>query len=72
MTKVPADSLKEYVQAIEREWRSGRAGEHSYRPALKALLESLTSPEVQAINEPTRVACGAPDFIVQRGTVPLG
>lgn len=67
-----ADSLKEYAQAIERELRSERAGEHSYRPALKTLLESLASPEIQAINEPTRVACGAPDFIVQRGTVPLG
>jgi len=68
----PVDALREYAQAIERELRSGRAGEHSYRPALKTLLEALASPEVQAINEPTREACGAPDFIVQRGTVPLG
>ena len=72
MTKASADSLKEYARAIERELQSGRASEHSYRPALKALLESLASHEVQAVNEPTREACGAPDFIVQRGTVPLG
>jgi len=68
----PVDHLKKYAQAVERELGSGRAGEHSYRPPLKTLLESLASPEIQAINEPTREACGAPDFIVQRGTVPLG
>ena len=47
-----ADALKTYLQAIERELRSGRAGEHSYRPALKALIESLAGSDIQAINDP--------------------
>src|SRR5690606_18375529 len=42
------------------------------RPALKALLEAIGGSEVQATNEPRRIECGAPDYIVTRGIVPLG
>ena len=64
--------IREYLRAVEREYRSGIAGEHSYRPALKALVEALGGSGVQAINEPARVACGAPDFVVQRKNLPIG
>ena len=60
-----------YCRALERTRGSGRATEHSYRPALQALVEGLGAG-VAALNEPTRVACGAPDFIVERNGVPLG
>lgn len=51
--------------------KSGVATEHSYRPALAALFGGL-SKEVEALNEPKRVACGAPDFIVRRGEMTVG
>jgi hypothetical protein len=52
-----------YRAAIEAELRVGRATEHTHRPALKNLLESVVAG-VTATNEPTRVACGAPDFLI--------
>jgi hypothetical protein len=58
-------ALSTYVDDLEQELASGRATEHSYRPALKSLVEGLLS-NLRAINEPTRVACGAPDFVVAR------
>ena len=38
------------------------ATEHTHRPALQALLESAGG--IVAVNEPRRIACGAPDFVI--------
>jgi hypothetical protein len=38
MTNAP---LQKYFQAIEKLLKAGKATEHSYRPALKDLLEEL-------------------------------
>lgn len=51
---------------------SGHAIEHSYRPALQSLIEALGGDSVRVINEPSQIDCGAPDFIVERGGVPIG
>lgn len=63
--------FREYLRQIQSGFATGQATEHSYRPALKTLLESLESG-IEAINEPRRIACGAPDFIISRKGVPLG
>lgn len=60
-----------YLKDIQAALVAGNATEHTYRPALKHFLESLT-PGITATNEPKRVACGAPDFIVTKGQAPLG
>jgi predicted helicase len=61
-----------YIQQIESALRSGDATEHTHRPALKSLLEGLVD-RVTATNEPKRdEEVGAPDYIVKRGSVPLG
>lgn len=65
-------ALKTYLQNIEQSYKVGNATEHTHRPALESLLEALGGDDVDAINEPRQIACGAPDFIVVRGTVPLG
>lgn len=51
--------------------KTGAATEHSYRPALEALLSQLVNGVI-AMNEPKRVECGAPDFIIQRGELVIG
>lgn len=60
---------------MERELQAGNATEHTHRPALKTLIESLAAG-VTATNEPKRVECGAPDFAVSKkaahGPVTLG
>jgi len=63
--------FRNYLQRIEKEYRSGRTTEHTFRPALKDLLESLEKG-IEATNEPRRIECGAPDFIVTRNDIPLG
>lgn len=55
----------EYVKEIEKLVLSGKATEHSYRPALQHYLEALL-PDIQAVNEPSRQACGAPDYVVSK------
>lgn len=65
-------ALKTYLSAVEQALKTGQAGEHTHRPALESLLEAIGGGEVDAINEPRQISCGAPDFIVVRGTVPLG
>ena len=69
-----SDSLKAfnaYIRTIEKELALGNATEHTHRSALKALLESL-GDGIVAVNEPRRIECGAPDFVVTRGSTTIG
>ncbi len=43
-------SLKNYIQVLQKELATGNATEHTHRPALKALIESL-SPGVTATQD---------------------
>jgi predicted helicase len=58
-------AIQAYLTQIRRNLATGAATEHTHRPALAALLEAL-APGVKAINEPQRIACGAPDLAVLR------
>ena len=61
----------DYFKQISQAFAAGNATEHTYRPALQTLLERL-APGVTATNEPKRIKCGAPDYILTRGETPLG
>lgn len=56
-----------YLQQLEAAHRAGNDTEHTHRPALKQLLESLDL-RITAVNEPKRSACGAPDFLITRNS----
>lgn len=63
-----------YIAAIKQNLAVGNATEHTHRPALQELIQSLASG-IQATNEPKhRTDCGAPDFVVLRtkGHLPIG
>ncbi|MEK9530632.1 MAG: N-6 DNA methylase, partial [Flavobacteriaceae bacterium] len=64
-------NLHAYIQNINRLYVQGRATEHSYRGDLAQLIEAIV-PDIKAINEPKRQACGAPDYILERNQVPIG
>jgi len=64
-------ALDDYIRNVQADLSRGNATEHTYRPALKKLLESL-EPGVTATNEPRRTECGAPDLQVSRGTITVG
>src|SRR5688572_1288505 len=61
----------EYLRQIQTALTRGDATEHTHRPALKDFLEDR-GDDLVATNEPRRSACGAPDFIITRRTVPTG
>ena len=55
--------FRNYVKILQDNLSRGNATEHTHRAALETLLESVAEG-VDAVNEPKRVACGAPDFVV--------
>jgi hypothetical protein len=63
-------TIQEYLQKIYQLYKSGISTEHSYRPDLRNLLESLL-PGIVVTNEPSRIECGAPDYILTRKNIPV-
>ncbi|MBU1635467.1 N-6 DNA methylase, partial [bacterium] len=63
--------IDNYLQNINTRFRAGISTEHSYRGDLQTLVESI-NPGVLATNEPARVACGAPDYIITKRNIPVG
>ena len=64
-------AISKYLSSLSGEHRTGKATEHTYRPALQVLLETVL-PDVRVTNEPKQIACGAPDFVLSRNQIPLG
>jgi predicted helicase len=64
-------SFDHYLKSITAALKRGDATEHTHRPALKTLIESRAKG-ITATNEPKRIACGAPDYIVTKGILPIG
>ena len=65
------EAIAQYISEINRIYKAGNATEHTYRPSLKSLLEKMTNGLI-VTNEPKRIACGAPDYIVTRKELPVG
>lgn len=63
--------IGEYISQISRTYQRGNATEHSYRGYLQTLLSKLL-PDIDATNEPKRIACGAPDFLLSRSGINIG
>ena len=66
-----SDPLRAYLHTLRQSLSTGAATEHTHRPALQALLEALAGG-IKAINEPQRIACGAPDLLVTRDGLTAG
>ena len=64
-------TLENYISTINQRYKQGYATEHTFRGDLVNLLESLV-PEIKATNEPKRQSCGAPDYIITKGEIPVG
>ncbi len=65
------NDIQTYLDQIERAYSRNDATEHTHRPFLKTLVESIQSG-ITATNEPKRIACGAPDYIITKGTIAQG
>jgi predicted helicase len=64
-------AIEQYIDRINQRYKQGNATEHTFRVDLGNLLEALV-PEISATNEPKRQACGAPDYIISKGEIPVG
>ncbi|HNW69368.1 MAG TPA: N-6 DNA methylase [Bacteroidales bacterium] len=64
-------TIPEYLEKVNTRYKAGISTEHSYRGDLQSLLETIAS-DVLVTNEPTRIACGAPDYIITKKGIPLG
>ena len=64
-------SLNSYIDNISKRYALGNATEHTFRGDLQHLLEELV-PGIAATNEPKRIECGAPDYVLTRKDIPVG
>lgn len=63
--------LEQYCKSIKQRFNAGISTEHSYRGDLQNLLQNLVKG-ITVTNEPKRIDCGAPDYIIQNKVVPIG
>ena len=64
-------TIQQYIDQVNTHFCNGNATEHTYRGSLQFLLKSLL-PTVSVTNEPKRIACGAPDYILMKKDIPVG
>jgi predicted helicase len=64
-------NVQQYTENLNRRYQTGISREHAYRGDLQALLESMLEG-VLVTNEPARIDCGAPDYILTRKDIPVG
>ena len=61
-----------YLNRVRTLYAGGQTTEHSFRPALAELFQSI-DPALTVINEPKHITdVGAPDFVFNRGEVAIG
>ncbi len=63
--------LTKYIEKVMQQFNTGKTTEHSFRGALQELIFSAVD-KIEIINEPRRIACGAPDYIIQKKGIPIG
>ena len=63
------EHIAAYIKEINRLYQTGLTTEHSFRPALKQLLEDCTGFIV--INEQSHIDCGAPDLTLLKKDLPV-
>lgn len=63
--------INNYLEKINRLYKTGNAREHSYRGDLQVLINTIVT-DVLVTNEPARTECGAPDYIITKRDIPVG
>jgi len=63
--------ITEYIKELDKIHKRGNAKEHSYRHVVIKLFENIAR-EFEITNEPSRIECGAPDYVVSKNNIPWG
>jgi len=64
-------NIIDYINSLNNRYKLGITTEHSFRGDLQILIETIV-PGIIATNEPKRVECGAPDYILTKKNIPVG
>ena len=65
-------NLHQYIEIVNKRFKSGISREHAYRTDLETLIRELV-PNVDITNEPSSVTdCGNPDYVITKGKIPIG
>ena len=65
-------NIQNYIETINKRYKSGMAREHSYRGDLEDLIRTVVEG-VEITNEPANVTdCGNPDYVITKGKIPIG
>lgn len=64
-------TTEHYIEKLNTRYKTGLSTEHTFRGDLQALLEAICE-NIVVTNEPTRIACGAPDYILTNNNIPVG
>jgi len=64
-------TIREYISNIKKRYQTGISREHAYRGDLQQLLETML-PDTIVTNEPARIDCGSPDYVITRKDIPIG
>ncbi len=64
-------TIEQYIDNLNKRFQTGISREHSYRGDLQNLIMAIL-PDVLVTNEPARVDCGAPDYVLTRKDIPIG
>jgi hypothetical protein len=55
--------IQQYITNINARYVAGNSTEHTFRGDLQQLIASL-APDIMVTNEPKRIKCGAPDYML--------
>ena len=64
-------NVNSYIDEVSDKYKTGRAGEHAYRPTFEKLVKAINK-NIAVINDPKRTEYGAPDFIFVTGDLIAG
>ncbi|NBV06190.1 MAG: DNA methyltransferase [Proteobacteria bacterium] len=64
--------IEKYLKEISLAYKSGIAREHAYRGFFQNLLHQILPQEIRATNEPARISCGSPDYVLTKKNIPVG
>ena len=65
------EHIAEYIKRINQLYQTHQARELSYRADLKRLVENCLGTGYLVINEPERIACGAPDMAIKKKDIQI-
>jgi hypothetical protein len=64
-------NIQSSLDTLNLRFKTGISREHTYRGNLHTRIMTIL-PDILVTNEPARVACGAPDYVLTRKNVTEG